>query len=203
VKFEIKTVFGAIAFSTDAETFRDAVVAAVKSGADLINANLSDANLYGATLSGANLYGANLINANLINANLINANLRGADLRYADLSGADLINANLINANLINADLCSANLKKTRLPSPTVVLLASWGNVSDKLCADLMEYDAWTYGDKKAFKNWVKTGKCPYTDVLFERAANFSQNPKLFGKGKLRSPIDLMNALFKEKEIKR
>ena len=64
----------------DVSTFKDALVKAVQSGADL----------RGADLYGANLYGANLYGANLRGADLYGANLRGADLRGADLYGANL-----------------------------------------------------------------------------------------------------------------
>jgi hypothetical protein len=70
-KFQIKNRFtGAIIFENDGDNLRDAVVAEVKS-----RANLYGANLYGANLSGANLYGANLYRANLSGANLSRANL--------------------------------------------------------------------------------------------------------------------------------
>jgi len=87
-----------------------AVKLAVKTGANLINANLNGANLYGANLYGANLYNASLINANLNGASLINANLNGASLINASLSGANLNGASLINANLYGANLYGANL---------------------------------------------------------------------------------------------
>ena len=58
---EIKHRFsGAVLYSAAGESLRDAVVAAVKSGADLRGAYLSGANLRGAYLSRANLNGADL-----------------------------------------------------------------------------------------------------------------------------------------------
>jgi hypothetical protein len=62
---------GAVLYaSATADTIADAVVEAVKNGANLYGANLDGANLtranlYGANLDGANLYGANLDGANL------------------------------------------------------------------------------------------------------------------------------------------
>jgi hypothetical protein len=50
------------------ETLEETVVAAVKSGANLSDANLRGANLRGANLSDANLRGANLSDANLSDA---------------------------------------------------------------------------------------------------------------------------------------
>ncbi len=99
IKIEIKNRYtGNVMFTYEKEnaTIKDAVVKAVKEGANLI---------------GANLEGANLIGANLEGANLIGANLRGAYLRGAYLRGANLIGANLIGANLIGAYLRGANLE--------------------------------------------------------------------------------------------
>ena len=93
---EIKSVSGAVLYRGDsAESLREAVIAAVREGA-----YLSDANLSGANLSDANLSGAYLRGANLRGANLSDANLRGANLRDANLSGANLSGAYLSDAYL-------------------------------------------------------------------------------------------------------
>ena len=61
MKFEIKSRWiGDVLFSTEADSLRLAVEAAVKSGANLSRANLSEADLRGADLRGANLRGADL-----------------------------------------------------------------------------------------------------------------------------------------------
>ena len=70
---KIKNRTGAVLFSGEFETKKAAVVAAVKSGA-----NLYGADLYGADLSGADLYGANLSRADLSGDCLSRANLSGA-----------------------------------------------------------------------------------------------------------------------------
>ena len=93
-----------------ATTMKEAVVEAVKKGADLSGANLSGANLYGANLSGAGLSGANLSEANLSGANLSRAGLSRANLSGANLSGANLSGANLSGAILSGANLSGANL---------------------------------------------------------------------------------------------
>ena len=110
MKIQIKSVFGSVLFSNDAETLRDAVVAAVKVGANLGGANLGGANLRSANLRSADLRGADLRDANLYGANLRGADLYGANLGNADLRGADLGGANLRDANLYGADLRGANL---------------------------------------------------------------------------------------------
>ena len=151
--------------------------------------------------------------ANLQSANLRSANLRSADLRSADLQSANLQSANLQSANLRSADLRSANLqwadlqsadlRWANLPSPTIMLLAYWGCVSDELCADLMMYDASCHPSKKAFDVWAAGGSCPYSHVNIQRACNFTEKKELWGRGKFHTPYSLMLRLFEEKEIKR
>jgi len=107
-------------FENDSDNMRDTVIAALKSGANLIGANLSGANLIRAHLSGANLSGADLSGADLSRAHL-----SGADLIGADLSGADLIGANLSGAEEIPALVAA---QASILPSGELV---GW-----KKCAD-------------------------------------------------------------------
>lgn len=122
MNFEIKHRWtNAVLFSFEADDLREAVVQAVKSGADLSDADLSDAYLRGANLSNADLNGANLSNAKLIGANLRDADLRGADLSGADLSGAYLEGANLRDADLRDADLRGANLSGADLSDASLV----------------------------------------------------------------------------------
>ena len=80
-KIEIKSIFGNILFTHEAEnaTIKDAVEKAVKEKVSLAAADLSSANL-----RYANLYSADLSSANLSSADLYSADLRSADLRYAE-----------------------------------------------------------------------------------------------------------------------
>ena len=57
-KTEILNRSGKVIYSSDKETLREAVIEAVKSGADLSNANLSYADLFNANLFNANLFDA-------------------------------------------------------------------------------------------------------------------------------------------------
>ena len=111
----IKSVFGSVKFQSSKTTFREAVLEAVASGANLSYADLSSADLSSADLSSANLSSANLRYANLSYADLSSANLRYANLRSADLSYANLRYANLRSADLRSADLRSANLRFANL----------------------------------------------------------------------------------------
>ena len=93
IKIEIKNRFtGSLLFEWESEnnTIKETVFEALKT-----RANLSDANLFGANLSGANLSGADLFGADLSRANLYRADLSGASLYRADLSGANLSDADL------------------------------------------------------------------------------------------------------------
>jgi len=108
---------------------------------------------------------------------------------------ANLRNADFRNANLYNADLRSANF-----PSPTMLLLANWREVSDNLCIKLMRYDAKNCPKgNKVFDNWVKTDICPYDGIKWQRCANFRENKFLWSPGRTDSALKLAVALLKEK----
>ncbi len=95
---------GAVLYhSADATSVREAVEAAIKSGADLGGADLGGADLGGADLGAAYLRGADLGGADLRDANLGGAYLRGADLTSANLCGANLYGAYLCGADLTGA----------------------------------------------------------------------------------------------------
>ena len=66
-----------VIFQSTKQTMKDAVIEALKNGADL----------HGANLHGADLHGADLREANLREANLHGANLHGAELQDAKLYG--------------------------------------------------------------------------------------------------------------------
>ena len=113
--FEIKSRFtGEVIFKLETESFKLCVEAAVKSEANLSEADLSGANLYVANLSGANLSEADLSRANLSRANLSEADLSRANLSGANLSRANLSGVNLSEADLSRADLSEVNLKETK-----------------------------------------------------------------------------------------
>ena len=206
---------GKILFEAAVDTVAAALVLAIQQGADLYGANLDGANLRGANLRGANLRGADLYGADLDGANLDGANLRGADLDGADLyganldganldganlRGANLYGANLDGANLDGANLRGANLDGANLPSPTMILMASWGSVSDLLCRDLMNFDAACHPNPLKFEVWAKGGECcPYQGEKVQRAAIFSENRLLWdATAPLCRPYDLAHRLMAE-----
>ena len=189
---EIKNYAGAVLRTVDADALR---------GADLYGANLRGANLRGADLCRADLSGADLRWADLSGANLYGANLYGANLRGADLCRADLCRADLSGADLSGADLRGANLRGADLPSPPMMLLASWGEVSPALCRDLMRYDAANHPDgTRAFTKWAKQdGDCPYADLKIQRAASFTECREHWKPGPAQSAYKLMVRLIREK----
>ena len=217
---DLKNIFGEVIFSAAVETIAELVSRAVAAktdlygasldgarldGASLVRASLVRASLDGARLDGASLVHARLDGARLDGASLVRARLDGASLDGARLDGASLDGASLDGASLVRARLDGASLVHAKLPSPTVVLLACWGEVPEQLCADLMEYDCWNHGDRAAFDDFAMGGRCPYSDHLEERAARFHESGEIWKKGigKLCSPRDLMLRLFAEKNIKR
>lgn len=127
--------------------------------------------------------------ANLRDAYLGDANLRDANLRDADLTGA-----NLTGANLGGADLADANL-----PSPTMMLLANWGGLSENLTRHLMRYDAANHPKPKAFDKWAVGGECPYSGIKIARAANFIENREWYTPGPAKSAYWLMVRVIREK----
>ncbi len=159
-------------------------------------ADLSWADLHGADLTEADLSWANLSWADLSWANLTGADLTGADLTGADLSWADLTGANLSGANL-----SGAKLDRAKLPSDKVMLSCGWGQVSDELCADLMNYYASLHPKPELFQDWAKGGCCPYEKFPeTKRPANFMEKKKLFDPTRpLTSAKDLVARILKEK----
>ena len=131
IKIEIKNRWtGNILFEylSENNTIKKTVSEAIKSGANLREANLCGADLREANLRGANLCGADLRGANLCGADLREANLRGADLCEADLREANLCEANLCEANLREANLRGA--KGAYMACPTDGSFIGWKKAS-------------------------------------------------------------------------
>ena len=164
--------------------------------ADLHDADLLYAVLRDADLARSNLFGANLRYADLTEANLAGANLADAVLVGANLADANLTGANLIEANLSRAKLIGANLTGAYLPAPTMVLLARWGECSDKTTVALMRLDASAHPEgPKAFDRWVESGECPYDDCQVQRVVNFKESRKLWAEHGWRNPPSLWRCM--------
>jgi uncharacterized protein YjbI with pentapeptide repeats len=144
----------------EAASVKNAVLTAIKTGADLTGADLRgavlrDAVLRGAVLRGADLTGADLRGAVLRDAVLRGADLTGADLRGADLTGVVLTGADLTDAVLRGADLRGADLTGAdlfRLPTgetwaeyltETVPALLTAGGKSLESFADAWQCHSW------------------------------------------------------------
>jgi hypothetical protein len=100
-----------VLYEGEADTLKDLIGTAIKSGAYLTGADLRGADLTGADLTGAYLTGAYLTGADLTGAYLTGAYLTGAYLSGADLRGAYLTGAYLRGAYLRGADLRGAYLR--------------------------------------------------------------------------------------------
>ena len=145
MKIEIKSLAGSLLFEGDFSSLLEAVVAAVKSRADLFGADLTRADLFGANLTGAYLTGAYLTGAYLTRANLSGANLTGAYLSRANLSGANLTGADLTGAYLSRANLTEeqkAKLYAVRTITPEGNIIG-WKKLRDGvICRVLIPTDA-------------------------------------------------------------
>ena len=160
-KIEIKSISGDLIFEYEKEnnTIKYTLLEAIKSGADLYDADLYGANLCGADLRGANLCNAILYGANLRGADLCGANLYGADLRGADLCGANLRGAILYGAILRGADLRGADLRGANLCNAILYganLRGANGNVVGKI-EDWMSHD--NIGSRQSRTLFFKTNK--------------------------------------------
>lgn len=113
----------------------------------------------------------------------------------------DLSSANLSCANLSCAKLSYANLSYANLPPPPIVLLANWGELSEKLTVELMRYDAANHPDPSTFDDWAKGGGCPYGNVNWQRSANFREKRELWEPGLSKSALELLLLVFAEKGV--
>jgi len=187
---QILDVNGKVLYETQAVNLKELVETAIAG-----QANLATADLRYAVIGDANLKSARLTHADL-RATMLHV----SNLQYASLDGANLEGACLTSCSMYQANLRGANLKGARLPSPTVVLLANWGELSDQLTADLMLWDSLNHPNPSAFDKWAETGVCPYIAYKeVSRAANFHEKPSLWGKGKECKPYDLMKRVLAEK----
>ena len=110
-----------VIFSDESGTIKEALLNAIKEGA-----NLSEADLSWVDLSGADLSGTNLSWVNLSEANLSRVNLSGADLSRVNLSGADLSEANLSRVYLSETNLTGADLSGTNLSGAVLPIYCKW-----------------------------------------------------------------------------
>jgi uncharacterized protein YbdZ (MbtH family) len=173
---------GAILYEGEHQSTKEAVAAAIGSGADLRWADLRGADLRWADLSWADLRWADLRGADLRWADLSWADLSWADLReanlsWADLSWADLRGADLRWADLSEADLSWAKIKFRNFPTKTLLSMY-FGELSEALTVELMCRDAWASPHPEAFIEWANGGEgCPLNaENGVERLWSFREN---------------------------
>ena len=164
---EIKNIYGAVIYTSEAETVKDAVVEAVAKDANLRGADLTDADLRGADLTGADLTDVYLTGADLTGAYLRGAYLTGANLRGADLTDVYLTGANLTDVYLRGANLTGANGEKKKI-------------VTMRVFAGLYEYQVWAVLFEDGSR-WIRMG-CLWKSMdewesVGIRKSNLSQYP--------------------------
>lgn len=183
-------------------TTKQQVLNRLRSGNSMSTDDLSNVDLDGMDFHNRYLADANFRGSILSHTNFRNSIVAHACFRYANLTSADFQSASVRYTDFYLTTLDKVDFRGAHLPAPTVILLAEWMDISDQLTADLMVWDSLNHPNPKAFRNWAKGGSCPYNNVHVERAARFSEKRSLWGKGKRRTPYELMMALFKEKKIK-
>lgn len=109
--------------------------------------------------------------------------------------------------DLRGANLRGAKIKNINWPSPTMVLLAQWGELSNKLCKLAMRFDAANHPDPKSFNVWAQaqTGADPYSSYSWQRCCNFQEKRALWNTSLLKktppTALKLAQLLVKEKCI--
>ena len=153
----------------------------------------------------ADLRYEDLREASFMKADLRYAWLMGTNLQHVDFTDADLRYADLRNTCLLGAEFDNAKVYGVRWPAPTEILLANWGEVSQNLCRKLMRYDASNHPDPKSFLRWAMNGRCPYSEINFQRAALFAERANVinnrFLQTKVETAYNLVQMLLKEKCI--
>lgn len=124
------------------------------------------------------LDGVDAISADFFESFLVETSFHGATLRHASFEDARLIRCNLADVDTVHgAILYNADLRGTEFPSPTLMLLASWGSLSEALTQRAMAFDAASHPDPSAFVEWARAwgGMCPYGVATVQRAVLFAQ----------------------------
>lgn len=208
---ELKDKKGKVIYTDYCNSYIETVNGALANNISLKGVDLSDQNLEEVDFSNCDLRSANFGRSILKECNFTKAVLTGAFFE-----GADLTNVCLQGAQIKKASFQNCKIKGVEWPSPSEVLLASWGLVSDELCADLMIYDSQNHPDPSSFTAWAKgcvhkgkeyRGPCPYEiqqkfEFRVERAAHFQENTRLWDPSRPPCrPYDLMVRVLREKCI--
>lgn len=179
-------------------------------GADLTHCVFKSTDLSCSSFKFAKLDGCKILNSTLLESNFAYATMTNAVLKTCDFHSSNLSNANLSDSDLENSDLwncvfngtylTNCNLKGVRIGSPTMILLANWGELSDELTTLAMAYDASCHQDKKSFEDWSKWGSCPYKTTNYDRACKFVESRQLWNSEiKVPGAFELMIKIIREK----
>lgn len=145
---------------------------------------------------------------NEVNIKTLNSKIGSVEFRYAILS-ADSCDGVFKNTYLYNCnifDIKNFDFGYLHITPISSILLANWGDLSPKLTALCMAYDAQNHPDPEKFIKWANgTGPCPYTEYTIKRAINFVEKQRLWDSNLIKKPIntiDLIKQLFREKNVK-
>lgn len=143
---------------------------------------------------------ANFAYAGMRETNLKHCDLTGSNFNYTDLWSSNLEDSHLVNCSFIGSNLLECNLKNTKLGSPTLLLLADWGELSDELTKLAMAFDASCHHNKTLFDAWSESGRCPYMSCSYERACKFKEKRYLWD-AEIKAPgaLELMIKIIQEK----
>ncbi len=168
--------------------------------------NIEEWNVFKNMEGPVDLRGSDLSYSDLSYSNLSDSNLSGSNLRGSDLSDSNLSDSDLRGSNLSGSNLRGSKVSGVYWPSPTMILLADWGECTDYSTLLLMRYDADNHPDPRKFMDWANGGNCPYADEVWQRAANFKESAELllglgyeeFMKLPVHSALVLAQMLIKE-----
>ena len=118
-----------------ARNLGNAVLEALKQGADMSGANMSGADMFGANMSGADMSGADMSGADMSGADMSGANMSGANMSRANMSRANMSGAYMSGANMSGAIGAELPIARTRiLPEGSLI---GWKQLHSGIIAKL------------------------------------------------------------------
>ncbi|MHA2333212.1 MAG: pentapeptide repeat-containing protein [Candidatus Hodarchaeales archaeon] len=178
--------------------------------ARFIRANFNQVNFCESTLVNTVFVHSTLCKISFTEANLAYADFLRTTIQRADFYGANLYKTTFFKTDLEGGSFIGANLYKTRfrhtnlkgvlLPSPSMVLLADWGKLSNETTLALMRLDAANHPEgEEIFNEWAEGGDCPYTASYSDRMAIFQEDSTLWEPGPPPTVYEAMCMVLSEK----
>ncbi len=165
-------MLGEVLFELESNTIKEALVQAVKSGA-----NLRGADLYGADLRGANLRGADLYGANLYGANLRGAKLKQLPKDFINQCSRDMLFIfEHLKAELpyLREKLIAGEVNGTQYHGECACLVGSLGKGTtegvEAVCATIPFYAKGTHNPGETWFLNIRTGDTPKNNEFAKHA---------------------------------